>query len=131
MISHAICNTFFRTTNTTISTRTKRPKNQNNNNKVRQLNKLQRKELGQAAQYFHKLGHHQYAKETYLKMDDVKSLMELHVELHKWDEAFELVKMRPELAKDIYLPYAEWLAINDRFDEAQDAFKMAGSALFF
>lgn len=94
--------------------------------KVRQLNKLQRKELGQAAQYFHKLGHHQYAKETYLKMDDVKSLMELHVELHKWDEAFELVKMRPELAKDIYLPYAEWLAINDRFDEAQDAFKMAG-----
>jgi len=94
--------------------------------KVRSLNKLQRKYLAQAAVYFRKHSHHQYAKETYLKMDDIKSLMELHVEQHKWDDAFALCKMAPDLAKHIYLPYAEWLAINDRFDEAQDAFKKAG-----
>ena len=94
--------------------------------KVRQLNKSQRKHLALAAGYFRKHGHHAYAKETYLKMDDIKSLMELHVELHKWDEAFALAKLRPEFAKDIYEPYAEWLALHDRFDEAQDAFKLAG-----
>lgn len=94
--------------------------------KVRQLNKLQKKHLAQAAVYFRKHGHHENAKETYLKMDDIKSLMELHVELNKWDDAFYLAKLRPEFAKDIYLPYAEWLALHDRFDEAQDAFKKAG-----
>lgn len=94
--------------------------------KVRTLLKLQKKALAQAAGYFRKHQNHQYAKETYLKMDDYKSLMSLHVELHKWDEAFALVKLRPDLASDIYLPYAEWLAINDRFEEAQKAFKEAG-----
>jgi intraflagellar transport protein 122 len=48
------------------------------------------------------------------------------VELHKWDEAFQLVDTRPDLAQDIYLPYAEWLAIQDRFDESQQAFIKAG-----
>jgi len=94
--------------------------------KVRQIHKSQRKLLAQAAAYFRKHGNHAYAKETYLKMDDIKSLMDLHVELHKWDDAFALSKLRPEYAPDIYEPYAEWLAEHDRFDEAQDAFKLAG-----
>jgi intraflagellar transport protein 122 len=96
--------------------------------KIRTINKSQRKHLAQAAAYFRKHGHHQYAKETYLKMDDIKSLMELHVELHKWEDAFLLAKSKPEYAPDIYEPYAEWLALNDRFDEAQDAFKQAGKS---
>jgi len=52
--------------------------------------------------------------------------MQLHVELQKWEEAFILAKSNPKLAHLIYLPYAEFLAINDRFDEAQEYFKMAG-----
>lgn len=94
--------------------------------KVKQLNpKLQKKYLQQAANYFRKHGHHKYAKETFLKMDDIKSLMQLNVEQNKWDEAFELAKARPDFAKDIYLPYAEWLSVHDRFEEAQDAFNKA------
>lgn len=94
--------------------------------KVRQLNKSQRKHLAAAAAYFRKAGHHAFAKETYLKMDDIQALMELHVETHHWEEAFALAKQKPEFARDIYEPYAEWLALHDRFDEAQDAFKLAG-----
>ena len=94
--------------------------------KVRTINKSQRKHLAQAAAYFRKHGHHAFAKETYLKMEDIKSLMELHVELHKWEDAFLLAKSYPQYAPDIYEPYAEWLALHDRFDEAQDAFKQAG-----
>ena len=51
--------------------------------------------------------------------------MGLHIELHKWDEAFMLAKQNPELEPQIYLPYADWLSANDRFDEAQEAYKKA------
>lgn len=61
--------------------------------KVRQLTKHQIKELQAAAAYFVKHNKHQYASQTYLKMDDIQSLMNLHVQQHKWDEAFELVKV--------------------------------------
>jgi intraflagellar transport protein 122 len=94
--------------------------------KCRSLNKLERKALAQAATIFRAAGNHQYAKEVFLKMEDSKQLLKLHIELHKWDEAFNLVQQNPELADNIYQPYAEWLAINDRFDEAQEAFKKAG-----
>lgn len=54
-------------------------------------------------------------------------LNQLHVELHHWDEAFLLAKQHPgEFREDVFLPYAEWLAINDRFEEAQEAYKQAG-----
>ena len=52
--------------------------------------------------------------------------MGLHIELHKWEEAFELAKKNPQLQSLLYLPYAEWLSSNDKFDEAQRAYKQAG-----
>eukprot|EP00455_Lapot_gusevi_P044462 TRINITY_DN5556_c0_g8_i1.p1 TRINITY_DN5556_c0_g8~~TRINITY_DN5556_c0_g8_i1.p1 ORF type:complete len:717 (+),score=248.02 TRINITY_DN5556_c0_g8_i1:1-2151(+) len=94
--------------------------------KCRSLNKLEKKPLALAASYFRAAAHHQYAKEVYLKMEDTKSLMQLHLELHKWDDAFAVAAQHPEYQSQIYLPYAEWLAVNDRFDEAQEAFKKAG-----
>lgn len=126
--------------------------------RLRTLNKVQRTELTMAAEVFVKHKHHEYAKvqctvhrlaihpgaerthlvcihtssaqETYLKLEDYKALMELHVKLAKWDEAFGLIKHRPELAPVIYEPYAEWLAINDRFVEAQEAFVLVSFLLF-
>jgi intraflagellar transport protein 122 len=44
--------------------------------------------------------------------------MALHVELHKWDEAKMLAKQNPEMENIIWLPYADWLSANDKFDEA-------------
>jgi intraflagellar transport protein 122 len=51
--------------------------------------------------------------------------MALHIEFHQWDEALQLIKTNPQFAEKIYLPYADWLASNDRFEEAQEAYKKA------
>lgn len=98
----------------------------------------------QAANLFREKGQYDYARETYLRLDDIKSLMALCVQSQNWDMAMgnasrvrrptarltvatlDMVKQYPEHAIEIYLPYAQWLAINDRFDEAQEAFALAG-----
>lgn len=38
------------------------------------------------AHYFKKLDNPGYAAETYLKIGDLKSLIQLHVETQRWDE---------------------------------------------
>lgn len=92
----------------------------------RQLNKAEHAEALQAcAQIFRSKGHHAYAKEAYLKLGDTQALLQLHIELNKWEDAFRLAKQNPELQPQIYLPYAEWLVSQDRFEEAQEAFKQA------
>lgn len=47
-------------------------------------------------------------------------MVALHVEAHNWDQAFILVEKNPDYAPLVYLPYAEWLAENDKFVEAQN-----------
>lgn len=94
--------------------------------KVRTLSKMDTAALEAAGQYFTKHKQHEFAKETFLKLGDVKSLMDLNVKHNRWEDAFELAKTHPEFSADIYLPFAEWLALNDRFDEASNAFKKAG-----
>lgn len=59
------------------------------------------------ANYFRQTGNHSYAKEAYLKLGDLKALLNLHVELEKWEDAFRVVKQNPELKPVLYIPYAE------------------------
>lgn len=94
---------------------------------ARSVEKTDTEVLSKCAQYCRQHGSHKFAKEIYIKMDDVQSLMELHIELHHWEEAFLLAKSHEgKFSSDVFLPYAEWLAINDRFEEAQEAYKQAG-----
>ncbi|XP_028334450.1 intraflagellar transport protein 122 homolog isoform X6 [Physeter macrocephalus] len=88
---------------------------------ARKLDKAEREPLLMCAHYFKKLDNPGYAAETYLKIGDLKSLVHLHVETQRWDEAFALGEKHPEFKDDIYVPYAQWLAENDRFEEAQKA----------
>ncbi|XP_067611641.1 intraflagellar transport protein 122 homolog isoform X2 [Pseudorca crassidens] len=93
---------------------------------ARKLDKAEREPLLMCAHYFKKLDNPGYAAETYLKIGDLKSLVHLHVDTQRWDEAFALGEKHPEFKDDIYVPYAQWLAENDRFEEAQKAFHKAG-----
>jgi intraflagellar transport protein 122 len=93
---------------------------------VRPMEKTQTAELSLAAGFFRKGGNHLFAKEVYLKMGDIKSLVEIHVELQMWDDALALLQTNPEHREPVYLAYGNWLAENDRFDEAQKAFDDAG-----
>uniref|UniRef100_A0A671FTF5 Intraflagellar transport protein 122 homolog n=1 Tax=Rhinolophus ferrumequinum TaxID=59479 RepID=A0A671FTF5_RHIFE len=93
---------------------------------ARKLDKAEREPLLRCAHYFKKLDNPGYAAETYLKIGDLRSLIQLHVETQRWDEAFALGEKHPEFKDDIYVPYAQWLAENDRFEEAQKAFHKAG-----
>ena len=96
---------------------------------VHKLKKTDVKELRMCATYFAKNGHHNFAKQVYLKMDAVEELLRLHIRMHKWEDALALAE-RPEYRGRfdhiVYLPYAQYLAGADRFDEAQAAFKRAG-----
>lgn len=49
-------------------------------------------EIMLCAKYFRQAGHHTFAKQAYLRLGDLKALMGLHVELHKWEEAKMLAK---------------------------------------
>ncbi|XP_063797290.1 intraflagellar transport protein 122 homolog isoform X2 [Pseudophryne corroboree] len=93
---------------------------------ARKLDKAEREPLLKCAYYFQKLQHHGYAAETYMKIGDLRALVLLHVETQHWEEAFALAEKYPEYKDEVYVPYAQWLAENDRFEEAQKAFHKAG-----
>mmetsp|Transcript_104276 Transcript_104276/g.185337 ORF Transcript_104276/g.185337 Transcript_104276/m.185337 type:complete len:1306 (+) Transcript_104276:111-4028(+) len=92
---------------------------------VRQLPNTETTLLTMAVKAFRAQQHYAFAKEAIIKLGDISQLIALHMESHRWDEAFQLSNQYPEYAAQIYLPWAEWLAFNDRFDDALDAYKKA------
>ncbi|KAJ3220794.1 hypothetical protein HK099_004014 [Clydaea vesicula] len=93
---------------------------------ARKLNKSETKALSRCVYFFKNHNHHSYAAECLVKMGDIQNLLKLHIELLHWDEAFRLAETRPQFNSEIFLPYANWLAMNDRFVEAQLNYQKAG-----
>ncbi|KAI1301651.1 Intraflagellar transport protein -like protein [Halotydeus destructor] len=93
---------------------------------VQQLDKGDRDGLSQCAQ--HLIKHKQYfnAAEVYKKIGDTANLALIYVKSYQWQEAFKLASEHEELREQVYLPYATWLAENEQFIEAQQAFHKAG-----
>ncbi|KAL9653142.1 hypothetical protein ABK040_006358 [Willaertia magna] len=91
----------------------------------RSLSPSESKAISLCAEYFKKNKLHEQAKEAFLKIGDYSSLIKLSVDFGKWEEAFEILDKHPEFSSEVYLPYAEHLAVEDKFDEAQEAFRKA------
>lgn len=79
------------------------------------------------ARYFDNEGEDELARETYAKLGDIESLMALYVRRTQWDEALKLAdEHKGKFDSALFLPYAEYLALHDRFDEALDAYRRSG-----
>ena len=82
------------------------------------------------ANYFMTNKHHKFAKEVYIKMGAVEALMKLLMANSDWEEAMDLASKYPGQFDDsVFEPYAQYLAGEDRFEEAQAAYRRAGKPL--
>ena len=86
---------------------------------VRKLDKNDRDLLVRCAEYFKIMSQHNFAAEVYEKMGNIESLIELRMESNQWEEVFALTKRYPEYDKQAHYKHAQWLAENDKFEEAQ------------
>jgi len=88
-------------------------------NVVHQLDKGDRECLSLCADYLIK--HKQYfnAAEVFKKTGDEAKLAMIYVKSCQWEEAFKLASQYTDLREEVYVPYATWLAENERFVEAQ------------
>jgi intraflagellar transport protein 122 len=93
---------------------------------ARKLKKSDSKALSRCLYFFRKHGHNAYAAECLVKMGDIGHLLSLYIDLKQWDDAFRIVETHPEYGSQLFLPYANWLAENDRYMEAQKNFRKAG-----
>lgn len=69
-----------------------------------------------------------YAKDLYMKIGDIDAVLRMHIRLGEWEEAIRLVgKHRNCIAnlEGVFVPYAEWLIGEDRFEDALDAYTKA------
>eukprot|EP01028_Stygiella_incarcerata_P008814 TRINITY_DN3952_c0_g1_i1.p1 TRINITY_DN3952_c0_g1~~TRINITY_DN3952_c0_g1_i1.p1 ORF type:complete len:1238 (-),score=308.25 TRINITY_DN3952_c0_g1_i1:116-3280(-) len=92
---------------------------------VRSLGAHEKVPLERSLEYFREKRHHLYAVETAQKLDNPRIMMDIHVEFHKWQEGITMLDIHPDLADHFWLPYAQWLILQDRFDEAREAFVKA------
>ena len=93
---------------------------------VRKLDKADRESLAKCAEHFKRMNMQNFAAEVYEKMGNIKELIELRMQSQQWDEVFALAKKYPDLNNLAHYKYGQWLAENDKFEEAQKAFNEAG-----
>ena len=93
---------------------------------VRKLDKADREALSKCGEMFRRMGLPNFAAEAYEKMGNIEELVELRMEAKQWDEVFALAKRYPDIDNKAHFRYGQWLAENDRFEEAQKAFNQAG-----
>ncbi|KPI86769.1 putative WD40 repeat protein [Leptomonas seymouri] len=81
--------------------------------------------ITECANYFRQHGSIPYAIEAYERVQDHGALVQIYVSRGDWRNAFTILEKAPSLAREVYVPWASWLADNDRFDEALEAFRAA------
>lgn len=67
-----------------------------------------------------------YAREVYFKLGNINKIMEIYIKRENWVEAAKLANENDgKFDSHMFLPYAEWLLTQDKYDEAINAFKKA------
>lgn len=89
---------------------------------ARRLDQAERSALVNIANHLKRLNSATFAAEIYRRLGDNASVLELHVEAKEWAQAFALVQTQPQYKALVYVPYAHWLAENDKFVQAQKGF---------
>lgn len=69
--------------------------------------------------HLRRLGSVQLACDILRRLGDTTALAAALVECGAWTEALTLAKQFPDLSRNVYLPYARWLAEQEQFIEAQ------------
>ncbi|KJH46100.1 hypothetical protein DICVIV_07832 [Dictyocaulus viviparus] len=78
------------------------------------------------ADYFVRKSEFNLAAKIYGNINDIKSVVKMHVAAGHWNDAFAIANRNAKFVEDVYLPYARYLAEKDQFEEAQKAFHKAG-----
>ncbi|RNF17244.1 intraflagellar transport 122-like protein [Trypanosoma conorhini] len=81
--------------------------------------------ITECAEYFRKHDAKQYALEAYERVGDIRSVIALHVGVQEWREAFAFLERYPSYIREVYVPWATWLAENGKFEEALEAYRLA------
>ncbi|CAB1329304.1 unnamed protein product [Coregonus sp. 'balchen'] len=63
-----------------------------------------------------KMERHGYSSETYSKMGDLQALVQL--------QAFSLLKKHAQFKDDVFVPYAQWLAENNLFEDGTESYML-------
>ena len=66
-----------------------------------------------------KLDQTEQAIAIYHRLRDIRSVLQLYIDVKNWPAAFSLIEQNPQYESILYIPYAQWLVENDRFVEAQ------------
>lgn len=85
----------------------------------KRLDKSETTSLLAIAEHLKRLNKSSAAVEIYRRLGDSVAVLELHVEAKEWTQAFSLVRTQPQHKSLVYVPYAHWLAENDKFVQAQ------------
>ncbi|KAF8375552.1 daf-10 [Pristionchus pacificus] len=67
------------------------------------------------------------ATSIYTQLNEMKRLVHMHINANNWNDAFAIANRYPGLSEYVYLEYGRYLAQNDQFEEATQAFHKAGS----
>ena len=94
---------------------------------VRDLSLTEAKELQKCALYFAVENKEEYARETYIKLKDFSSIIKMYTQSKNWIEVKKLFEeYEDEFDKFQLMPYGEWLATNEHFEEALRIYRKVG-----
>ena len=81
--------------------------------------------IKQCADCLSRMGSYECAKLAYMRLNDIKGITELIIKFNQWKEGVFFVKQNNQFNEIFYKSYGDFLMLNERYDQAQEAYKRA------